>query len=373
MSTLPTHMSDSRITSEMLEDIRWYIDSSVVNESKPSLVFNFMLAQHGINSYNKTNYVHDVEPLRNTNQFFTYVEDLFESIGKALDLVPVAPEPRMCFFYLPETDKKATCVAGIRVDFSRHDIDIHITANQHYRQRIVDHFNDTLPSAGHVTLRRFLINDHDTISRKTERVKLPTSVLSPELVYPELPTPQELWASFSQSESNIVVIQGRPGTGKSSYIRDLLHVRGWDDPVYLIDDVLVQKHPSFVNELRELNNGSIVIIEDADLLLEKRTNGNSVLSGILNATAGIISKDIKLVFTTNLPTLKNVDDALLRSGRTHRVLEFSELNYEQARMVRESVGKNPNDLPKEGVYSVADAINYEDVRKGLDSKGFGFI
>ena len=55
------------------------------------------------------------------------------------------------------------------------------------------------------------------------------------------------------------------------------------------------------------------------------------MNKLLNVSDGIIKiMNKKIVFTANLPSIRNIDGALLRPGRCHKVIEFRELNFEEA-------------------------------------------
>jgi hypothetical protein len=58
------------------------------------------------------------------------------------------------------------------------------------------------------------------------------------------------------------------------------------------------------------------IIEDADHIIKPRASGNDDLHRFLSVSDGII-KNVgrKIIFTTNLPNIGDLDDALIRPGR----------------------------------------------------------
>ena len=58
------------------------------------------------------------------------------------------------------------------------------------------------------------------------------------------------------------------------------------------------------------------VIEDADHLLQPRTDGNRNLHRFLMVADGMAGArtEPKIIFTTNLPNIGSIDDALLRPG-----------------------------------------------------------
>lgn len=186
-------------------------------------------------------------------------------------------------------------------------------------------------------------------------------------------TPAEFYEEFSKSNSNVSLIFGVPGTGKSNWMMEVINARGWDDKIYLADRMDVLAHPGFPDFIRELPAGSIVLTEDADVLVKKRTEGNVSMSALLNATAGIVARDVKIIICTNLTSTRDIDEALMRPGRCFRVLKFLNLNGEQANGIREMM-----DIPsfefKEGRTDItlAEAINAHEINEGHQKQSMGF-
>lgn len=187
------------------------------------------------------------------------------------------------------------------------------------------------------------------------------------LLYPYFEfTPAELWADFERSKSSVLLLIGPPGVGKSSFILEMLNARGWDRHSYIADREDVLRHPDLTDYIRDVPQGSVVVTEDSDKMVAKRENGNSNMAALLNATSGIIPTDTKIIISTNLPNLRQVDEALLRPGRAYRVLEFKKLTVEQAYAVRQSMELSEVDLSGEKDVTLAEAINWHEVNGVLN-------
>lgn len=196
-------------------------------------------------------------------------------------------------------------------------------------------------------------------------------------VYPYLDglTPSELWRQFNESKARVLFLYGEPGTGKSSFITAMLRARGLDKPTYLADDANLLSAPSLVDTLRGFTTGSVIVTEDSDIMVKSRDGGNAAMSGLLNAVSGLAAVDTRFIISTNLPTLKDVDSALLRPGRTFKQLHFLPLTPAQANEARVSFGMAEVDFTKEEV-SLAQALNWDDyaieAANQAESSAFGF-
>lgn len=147
--------------------------------------------------------------------------------------------------------------------------------------------------------------------------------------YPGQMHPGLLMEKFLASDSNVLFLIGPPGTGKSSYIHQMMTTDGWVS-AYSAEDQFVLEHPQLVSHIRSLHYNAKIILEDADELMRKRSEGNRHMSAILNLTSGVAPSSRKLIITTNLPHLREVDEALLRKGRTFAVLKFRHHTREEA-------------------------------------------
>ena len=189
--------------------------------------------------------------------------------------------------------------------------------------------------------QRFYIDDRNVVRDKTV---VPPPFVPLEhfhLAYPYLKqTPEEFWAEFNASANNVTLLIGPPGTGKSSFLRCVLQARGVSEskPTYLADSATTIAHPQFMESVRSLPGGSVMLTEDSDAMLMKRENGNMEMSTLLNTTSGLAATDTKFFISTNLSSTRTIDTALLRRGRLYRVLEFRNLTIHEAQTLRDAMG-----------------------------------
>lgn len=173
--------------------------------------------------------------------------------------------------------------------------------------------------------------------------------------------------------TGLVLLHGKPGTGKTSYLRYLI-TRTKRKVIYIplgIFDML--SSPGFLPFLAE-NTGCVWIIEDCEELVKSREsiNGNSGISSLLNLSDGLLSDalNIKLICTFNTE-IKNIDKALLRKGRLINRYEFKELSPEKTKTLLNLKGIEYQD--QQGL-TLAQIYNYTEEGDLVGEKrGMGFL
>ena len=160
----------------------------------------------------------------------------------------------------------------------------------------------------------------------------------------------------------LAILEGAPGTGKTSYLRHLMGVLKDSHRFYFIppSTIDVLSNPSFTSfwanqRSRHTDRKFVVILEDADAALMTRgTDNRDKVSSILNLSDGMLADFLRLqiICTINCRST-DIDQALLRPGRllSHRV--FGRLNHAQASRLAESLGRN---LPATQDYSLAEVF-----------------
>ena len=146
------------------------------------------------------------------------------------------------------------------------------------------------------------------------------------------------WAD-KQESCGLVILHGKPGTGKTYYLR---HLAGRISNLTYIPSGIAHEigNPDFISFLSE-NPNRVFIIEDAEgVLVSDGNRRSSALQNLLNATDGLMGDIIKskFIFTFNTD-LKNIDKALLRPGRASLVYEFKELAPERTAALCEKLGR----------------------------------
>ena len=95
--------------------------------------------------------------------------------------------------------------------------------------------------------------------------------------------------------------------------------------MYTADKNALEGDEIFVDFITGLHDA--FVIEDADHLLQPRTDGNRNLHRFLMIADGVVrAQNRKIIFTTNLPNIGSIDDALLRPGRCFATIQMRPLS-----------------------------------------------
>ncbi len=157
--------------------------------------------------------------------------------------------------------------------------------------------------------------------------------------YPGLGAPvQEFIARYLAANETVLVILGPPGGGKTRLVRSILgelsRRKGASAEImYTCDKKALEGDEIFVNFITGTHDAFVV--EDADHILTPRANGNQDLHRFLAIADGLVrAQGRKIIFTTNLPNVGDLDDALLRPGRCFAAIHTRSLTpAEAARLV----------------------------------------
>ena len=173
----------------------------------------------------------------------------------------------------------------------------------------------------------------------------------------------------SLPESGLSILQGAPGTGKTSYLRHLI-CKNWEThrfyyiPVESFHLLSSSTLPNIWNQ-EERNYPKaikVIILEDAErLLLEREGQLGGETASLLNLTDGFIGDLVRvhLVCTVN-SDLSKVDEALMRPGRQKFFKEFKKLEWTEAKTLAEHLDIG---LSEERTYTLAEIFNLNDTKR----------
>ncbi|GAB4135626.1 MAG: hypothetical protein Fur0041_09810 [Bacteroidia bacterium] len=170
----------------------------------------------------------------------------------------------------------------------------------------------------------------------------------------------------------LVLLHGKPGTGKTTYLRYL--TGKIKKRVIFLSPDMVQRlaSPDFISLIRDYPD-SVVVVEDAEnILMERQAGENSALSNLLNLTDGLLADCFKIQFICTFNThISKLDKALLRKGRLIARYEFNELCIEKVHALAE---KNGIELTELRPMLLTEVFNYRDMSfEEETSSGLGFL
>jgi len=159
------------------------------------------------------------------------------------------------------------------------------------------------------------------------------------------------------NSKGLYLFHGLPGTGKSTYIKHLIHQQ---------NKKVIFLSPSMAGNLDNVeltnflldNKNCVLVIEDAEeLILSRDNHHNSKLSFLLNLTDGLLGESlgIQIIATFNTD-LKNIDKALLRKGRLTSIYEFTALEVSKTNILLQKLG---NEVEIDKPMSLADIFNFK--------------
>jgi len=176
---------------------------------------------------------------------------------------------------------------------------------------------------------------------------------------------------YLESSAALLFLQGPPGTGKTTFLKYILTSNHFN-AITTYDQSIMEADKFYLDFMFD-EEKNIMIVEDADALLsDRKKTTNKSVSKVLNFSDGLSPiKNKKIIFTTNLSSLDDVDPALLRPGRCFDIIKFRTLNLQEANAVCK-VHKLPK-LKEDRSYSLAEILNKKEDEHNQDNTKFGFF
>ena len=202
--------------------------------------------------------------------------------------------------------------------------------------------------------------------------------------YPMLGQPvAQFIERYMNAPESVLILMGPPGTGKTRLVRAILAAlsrRKGDsaEVLYTADKAVLKSDAIFVDFVTGVHDA--FVIEDADYLLQARTDGNLDLHRFLMVADGVVrAQGRKLLFTTNLPNAGAIDEALLRPGRCYANVNIRRLAGEEVLRLAERLSGGDRALAQrvaaralcEGVRTASVASVYRAWQQDAEHAGYG--
>ena len=160
--------------------------------------------------------------------------------------------------------------------------------------------------------------------------------------YPSLGTSVgDFVEGYLAAPDSVLILLGPPGGGKTRLVREILagisRRKGENAEVmYTTDKRALASDELFVQFITGSHDA--LVLEDIDHLLEARTSGNEEMHRFLAIADGIArAQGRKIIFTTNLPNVSDIDPALTRPGRCYAVKTLRGLDLAEAQRLAQRI------------------------------------
>ena len=138
--------------------------------------------------------------------------------------------------------------------------------------------------------------DGNSVNVPLNRARLPVKEMYPFLGDESL---EDYYDRYMDSNANILLLIGPPGTGKTTFIRGLLAHRN-ASAIVTYDSGILEKDGFFARFIED--DAEVMVLEDSDAFLKSRSDGNTMMHRFLNVGDGLVTtKGKKMIFSTNLP------------------------------------------------------------------------
>jgi len=187
---------------------------------------------------------------------------------------------------------------------------------------------------------KLLVNTHHGLSTKSMEISKPKFIIEDNYNDDFMPVHKTILNRLQKKkDKGLVLLHGKPGTGKTNYIRYL--ITSIKKKVIFLPPNLAScvTDPGLMTLLIDYPN-SVLVIEDAEnIVIDRNQTGSSSVSALLNLADGLLSDCLNIQIICSFNTdISHVDSALTRKGRLIAKYEFGELSTAKAQALSDKLG-----------------------------------
>ncbi len=268
------------------------------------------------------------------------------------------------YFDYSDSDYNASTLGGQ----TSNEINVHFYGNKDLIERVAVYLREKYCQNISARIKWSFIVGHQTMSLNTY---LTSANPIYDEYYPYIENGVENFINdYISSKQSILILLGPPGTGKTSFIRYMLF-KNKMKALAFYDKNMTRTDATLASFITRREN-DILILEDADLLLYSREDGNDTMNQLLNTSDGLVNvMNKKIIITANITDRKDIDSALLRPGRCFDIINFRPLTKDEARDAATRGGIDMKFNKKE--YTLAELFNNREQEQIVKKQKIGFV